>query len=65
MKKTLIATALLSLTLAVPAFAADGAQATDTQSQAVVLFEQGSSLLLDNKHEAGWANRFTGEGFLP
>ena len=51
MKTTLIATALLSLTLTVPVFAADGAQATDTQSKAVVLFEQGSSFFLDNKHE--------------
>ena len=47
MKTTLIATALLSLTIAVPASAADGAQAADTQSQAVVLFEQGSVFLLE------------------
>ena len=51
MKRALIATALLSLSFAVPAFSADGGQPPNAQSQALGLFEQGDSLLQSSKYE--------------
>ena len=51
MKKTLVAAALLSLTFAVPAFATEGGQTPNAQNQALVLFEQGDSLLQSGKYE--------------
>jgi tetratricopeptide (TPR) repeat protein len=50
-KKALIVAALLSLTFAVPVFAAEGGQTPNAQSQAVALFQQGDGLLQDGKYE--------------
>jgi len=60
-EKTLIATALLSLTFAVPAFAAEDVQTPDTESQAAVLFEQGSEFLQSNKYEEAKKGFYRGD----
>jgi tetratricopeptide (TPR) repeat protein len=51
MKKALIAAALLSLTFAVPAFAAEGGGTPNAQSRASALVEQGGNSLQSGKYE--------------
>ena len=50
-KKALVIAALLSLTFAVTAYAVEGGQTPNAQNQALVLFEQGDSLLQNGKYE--------------